>query len=67
MKKDAFADFVNPRFQVFQDEDKIYLFTYLFKEKEKVWSEVSIISLSNLHREIMRVYVQQGRQLGIMR
>lgn len=67
MKKDAFADFVNPRFQVFQDEDKIYLLTYLFKEKEKVWSEVSIISLSNLHREIMRVYVRQGRQLGIMR
>lgn len=67
MKKDAFADFVNPRFQVFQDEDKIYLFTYLFKEKEKVWSEVSIISLSNLHREIMRVYVRQSRQLGIMR
>lgn len=67
MKKDAFADFVNPRFQVFQDEDKIYLFTYLFKEKEKVWSEISIISLSNLHREIMRVYVRQGRQLGIMR
>lgn len=67
MKKDAFTDFVNPRFQVFQDEDKIYLFTYLFKEKEKVWSEVSIISLSNLHREIMRVYVRQGRQLGIMR
>lgn len=67
MKKDAFADFVNPCFQVFQDEDKIYLFTYLFKEKEKVWSEVSIISLSNLHREIMRVYVRQGRQLGIMR
>ena len=35
MKRDAVSDFVNLRFQVFRDEDKIYSFIYSNRKRRE--------------------------------